>query len=52
MSLFFSMNGSHTDILGVWVKILEFASMLFIYLKVTSKKSAPEPSTYDYFFHL
>ena len=39
--LFFSMKWGHRDIWGgggVWVKILEFAGMLFIYLKVSSKK--------------
>ena len=35
--------------MGVWVNILEFAGMLFIYLKATSKESAPEPSVYNYF---
>ena len=30
--------------LGIWVEILEFVGMLFIYLKVTSNKSAPELS--------
>ena len=34
--------------LWVWIKILEFAGMLFIYLKVESKKSVPEPSAYNY----
>ena len=38
--------------MGVWVKTLEFAGMLFIYLKVTSKKTAPEPSVYMYSKHL
>ena len=28
----------------VWVKILEFVGILFIYLKVISKKSVPEVS--------
>ena len=46
--IIFSMNGSYRKCLGVWVKTLEFAGMPFIYLKVTSKKSAPETSVYSY----
>ena len=44
MWLFFIVNGGHRDIWGVWVKILGFVGMLFIYLKITSKKSALELS--------
>ena len=29
---------------GVWVKILKFAGMLFLLVKVTSEKSVPEVS--------
>ena len=47
MWLFFSMNGGHRDI-EVWIKILGFVGMVFIDLRVTSKKSVPEPSVYNY----
>ena len=36
--------------MGAEVKILGVVGMIFIYLKVTSKKSVPEPSVYNYYF--
>ena len=41
--LFFSMNGV-IEIFEGMGKILKFAGMLFIYLKVINKQGVPEPS--------
>ena len=46
--IIFQYEWGSQEYLGVWLKILEFAGMLFIYLKVTSNKSAPESSVYNY----
>ena len=44
MWLFFSMNGVTEIFRGMGRNFKVFAGMLFIYLKVTSNKSAPEVS--------
>ena len=44
MWLFFSMNGVIEIFRGMGRNFKVFAGMLFIYLKVTSNKSAPEVS--------
>ena len=49
--IFLVLKGSQRY-LGIWVKILKFAGMLFIYLKVASKQSVPRVSIIHFYYPL